>query len=87
MSKKIKELRVKFWFYRIGALFFIGFGLLWLALWYSLNAKGDFLAALRDPIFAVMLLVPFIPAMIFSWLAERTEKKADDRMESLRRTP
>lgn len=40
-------------------------------------ANHGFFEALKNPVLIVVLIVPFFPAMILSWMASRLEKKLE----------
>lgn len=87
MSEKDKAtaLVVKARFYRLAALIFAVMGLFVFAIMYFQVSNGNFLAALRDPFFVVVVIFPFLPAVILSWMAARAEKKLGNLLESRRK--
>jgi hypothetical protein len=42
---------------------------------YIKNVEGRLWEAIRDPVTISVFLVPFIPAAVLSWMADRNEKK------------
>lgn len=72
---KARELLLRSRIYRFVALIFAVFGLtIFIALYFKI-ARGNFLDVLRDIRLFVILLLPFLPACVMSWVAVRTETR------------
>ncbi len=82
---KQRALLVKARMYRLVSLIFAVMGLVVFAIMYFQNMQGDFIGAMRDPFFIVIVVFPFLPAAILSWMAARAEKKLDTLLESTRK--
>ena len=82
---KQRALLVKARMYRLVSLIFAIMGLLVFAMMYFQNTQGDFVGAMRDPFFIVIVVFPFLPAAILSWMASRVEKKLDVLLESMKK--
>lgn len=61
--------------YHIMALIFAVIGLILFIFMYMQYIKGRFYEAIQDPSIIVFMLVPFIPAAVLSFLANRLDKK------------
>ena len=79
-EKDPKEFLVKSKVYRFASLLFVTIGIMVFCVLYIENVDGRFFEAIRDPFTISIFLVPFIPAAILSFLADRAEK----RYQSLR---
>ena len=75
MRLQARVLLIKTRLYRFFALAFAFTGLLVFLYLYFKNVEGHLLEALRNPLFVFILLVPFMPAAILAWKAERIEKQ------------
>lgn len=72
-----KQIFIKAKFYRFMATAFAITGLILFAFNYFQFSSGDFFYALSQPDFIVIILMPFIPAALLSWMAMRLEKKTE----------
>ncbi len=72
---KARELLLRSRLYRFIALVFFCLGLALFAFLYYQHVEGDVVAALRRPATVMILLLPFLPAVIFSWMTMRTENR------------
>lgn len=70
-----RALLLKARIFRVFALAFAVFGLLLFGVIYSRHAGGDAFAALKDVRIVTIILVPFLPAIVLSFIANRAEKK------------
>lgn len=61
--------------FRVFALAFAVLGILLFGVIYSRHAGGNIFAALKDIHTVIIILVPFLPAAVLSFIASRTEKK------------
>ncbi|WP_435639958.1 hypothetical protein [Micavibrio aeruginosavorus] len=43
---------------------------------YLSNFEGSFFSTMTQPSVVLMLIIPFLPAIVLSWVAARMEKKA-----------
>lgn len=70
-----RSLLMKSKIYRMFALFFAVMGVvIFIALFLS-HIDGNFIAALRDPKTITLILVPFLPAVVLSLMAQKTERQ------------
>lgn len=81
-NTQAKMLFIKSRIYRGIAFVFliIGFGV-FLAL-YIQKSDGDIMKALHDPASIIMVLFPFLPAVVFSFMSSSLEKKAYSLLDS-----
>ncbi len=77
-----KELIIRAKFYRATSLIFVVLGLVIFMILYVGNIEGRLLDALKDPFTIGVFLIPFLPAAVLSWLADRNEKKYAKFLES-----
>ncbi|HNQ91956.1 MAG TPA: hypothetical protein PKI93_03385 [Alphaproteobacteria bacterium] len=77
-EKTPQEYLIKSKVYRFTSLLFVTIGILVFCILYVQNVDGRFLEAIRDPFTVSIFLVPFIPAAIMTFLADRAEKKYKD---------
>ncbi len=61
--------------YRLLSILFLCTGLFTFILLYLRNIEGRLLDALSEPMTIIMIVFPFIPAVILSILAKSSEKK------------
>lgn len=54
---------------------------------YVKNVDGRLVEALRNPLTIFIFLVPFVPAAVLSFLADRAEKKYSDALSSAKQSP
>lgn len=84
MDKKLaREYLIKSKLYRFMAMIFAGVGVVVLCVLYSQQEKtdGGFLDMLRDPITIIMMVFPFMPAIVLSFMAQRCEKKLQEALK------
>jgi len=74
-AKTPQEYLVKSKLYRFMSLLFITIGIFVFCVMYVQNVEGKLLQALKDPMVITVFLVPFFPAAVLSFLADRSEKK------------
>ncbi len=80
-KQRAREFLIKSKLYRFLALVFAGVGLLIFCGLYFQQEKSDgggFLSVLRDPVLVVLLVFPFVPAIVLSLLAQRAERKLQE---------
>lgn len=70
-----RSLLMKSKLYRMFALFFAVMGVVIFVSLFVSHVDGNFIKALSDPTTIAVVLVPFLPAVVLSLLAQRTEKK------------
>ncbi len=70
-----RSLLMKARLYRMFALFFALMGVVIFISLFLSHVDGNFIKALRDPTTIAVILVPFLPAVILSLMAQRTEKQ------------
>ncbi len=79
---KMRAMLAKARLYRLASVIFAIVGLLVFGLMYFQATQGDFLSAMRDPFFIVVVAFPFLPAAVLSWMAGSLEKKVANQLES-----
>jgi hypothetical protein len=79
----LREMLIKAKFYRFASIIFalVGVGLLGVLM--SQYVNDDILGALKDPFIILILIVPFLPALVLSWMAAKAEKKFNAKLETL----
>lgn len=82
MKKELRALFIKSKFYRIAALIFAVCGVAVFGFMYYYTTNGNALKVLENPYIIVILVIPFLPAVILSWQATRNEKKLMALLES-----
>lgn len=70
-----RELLLRARVYRAFALALAVGGLVIFSVLYQKHIGGDIIGALRRPSTVLIVLVPFVPAAVFSWLSIRAENK------------
>lgn len=73
--RKDREMILKARILRWAAVVFAIAGLVVFLILYARNVDGNFFSALTDPFIVAIILVPFLPAAVLSWLARRLERK------------
>jgi cytochrome bd-type quinol oxidase subunit 2 len=68
--------------YRFASLLFVTIGIILFCVMYVKNVDGRLVEALRNPLTIFIFLIPFVPAAVLSFLADRAEKKYSDAMSS-----
>lgn len=69
-----RALLIKSKVYRLFALVFALVGITVFIVLYLKNIEGQFFDSLRSPMTIVILVFPFLPAAVLSWLANKQEK-------------
>ncbi len=64
---------------------FAVFGIFLFAALYFKNFHDNPMAAIRDPIFIVTILIPFIPAAVMAYLAAQKRRKIRQILEELQK--
>jgi hypothetical protein len=72
---RYREVMLKARLLRGFALIFAIAGLLVFLVLYVRNVQGSFFSALTNPFVITIILVPFLPAIVLSWLAGHTERQ------------
>lgn len=70
-----RNLLMKAKLYRMFALFFAVMGVVIFISLFLSHIDGDFFHALRDPKTIAVILVPFLPAVVLSLMAQKTERQ------------
>ncbi len=70
-----KEFLIKSKFYKAVSLVFVVLGLVVFMILYVANVEGRLMEALKNPFTIGMFIIPFLPAAILSFMADRNEKK------------
>lgn len=79
----LREMLIKAKFYRAASVIFALCGIGVFVFLMSRFVDGDIYVVLKDPTIIIILLIPFLPAAVLSWLAVRSEKKFAAMLESL----
>jgi len=74
-EKSLKEYAIKARLYRFMSILFVTLGIFIFCIMYIQNVEGQLLSALKDPMVISIFLVPFLPAAVLSFLADKAEKK------------
>ncbi len=80
---KARELLLRTRIYRFTAFVFAVIGLLIFLYLYFKDIGGDILTALSNPAIIAIILLPFLPAAVVSWMSVRSEKKLMKMLETL----
>ena len=72
---KLRAMLIKARMYRLASIIFALMGLVVFTVLFFDSMRGNFLTALRDPLFIVVVGFPFLPAAVLSWMAASAEKK------------
>ena len=75
---KGRELVLKARLLRLFALIFAIAGLGVFLVLYVQNIEGAFFSALTNPFVVTIIIIPFLPAIVLSWIARRVERKYID---------
>ena len=70
-----RSLLIKSRLYRFFALAFAVMGVVVFVTLYFKNIEGHLLEALRNPSIIAIILIPFLPAIVLSLMAQRAEQK------------
>jgi FtsH-binding integral membrane protein len=77
-KERAREFLIKSKLYRFLALVFACVGVVVFIGLYAQQSKqdgGGFLDILRDPVLIVLMIFPFVPAIVLSLMARRSERK------------
>ena len=86
-EKTAQEYLIKSKLYRFVSYFFIALGILVFCVLYVQNVEGRLLAALKNPMTLSVFLVPFFPAAVLTFLADRAEKKYQKMIAAAKDAP
>ena len=75
---KGRELVLKARLLRLFGLIFGIAGLCVFLVLYVQNIEGTFFSALTNPFIITIVIIPFLPAVVLSWIARRVERKYID---------
>ncbi len=70
-----RELLIKSKLYRTFSLVFVTVGIFVFCFLYISNVNGRLAEALREPVTILIFLIPFLPAAVLTWIADRFERK------------
>ena len=70
-----KEYLIKAKFYRAVSMVFVVLGLVVFMILYIANIEGRLMEALKNPFTLCLFIIPFLPAAVLSYIADRFEKK------------
>ncbi len=74
-TNETRQLLLKAKLYRTFSLIFVTIGIFMFCFLYISQVEGRLLEALRDPYTIMVFLIPFMPAAVLTWIADRFEKK------------
>jgi FtsH-binding integral membrane protein len=74
-KKQARELLIQARVYKVMAKIFVVVGAVVFIMLYIKNVEGSLLSALQKPSIILMLLIPFLPAIVLSRKAQKIEKK------------
>ncbi|MFA7276143.1 MAG: hypothetical protein WC043_05015 [Pseudobdellovibrionaceae bacterium] len=74
-NKDPREYLIKSKLYRVASYFFVAVGIFVFGVFYVKNIEGRLFDALRDPATISLFIIPFVPAVALTFLADRAEKK------------
>lgn len=77
-----REALIKAKVYRFASLLFVTIGIVIFCVLYIKNVDGRLVEAMRNPLTVFIFLVPFLPAAVLTFLADRAEKRYTSLMES-----
>lgn len=80
-AKEVRQLLVKSKLYRTASLVFVTVGIFVFCALYINQVDGRLFEALRDPYTVLIFLIPFLPAAVLTWVADRFEKKYLDAVK------
>ncbi|MEM6781689.1 MAG: hypothetical protein AAF569_07480 [Pseudomonadota bacterium] len=83
MKKELtpRQLILKSRFYRFFGLIFAAVGLFIFIFIFAYSFKGDVFLATKEPMAIMIVIIPFLPACILSWIGGLAEKKAITMLE------
>ena len=67
--------------YRLIGIIFALLGLFLFGATYFEKYQGNLFAAFRDPLFALFILTPFVPAVVLAFMASGCERKAERMLD------
>jgi hypothetical protein len=76
-----RDLLLKSRIFRIIGIFFAIGGILLFIVLYLRFIEGDIVRALHSPAIIAIMIIPFLPAIIFAAMASRSEKKLKEILE------
>jgi len=80
-TEQQRKLYIKVMFYKFTAMAMAIVGLvIFLVLYYQLT-NGNVMEVVRNPTYLIILLFPFIPAVILSWIMTRVQNKLERNLE------
>lgn len=74
-TNKAQEMILKARLLRLVATVFAIVGLIIFLVLYAQNVEGTFFSAMTNPFIIAIIIVPFLPAAVLSWLARRIERQ------------
>ena len=70
-----KEYLIKAKIYRVASMVFVALGLVVFMILYVNTIEGRVMEALKNPMTLGIFIVPFLPAAVLSFIADKNEKK------------
>lgn len=81
-KEEARKLYIRSRFYRTAAYIFALAGIVIFSFIYFRVTEGDLSLLFRDPVLVGLLVFPFMPAFVLSWMAARLELKFDRYLRS-----
>lgn len=78
---KARELLIRSKVYRILALVFLAVGGAVMFAVYMKRIDGQVLTALTDPVTVLLIVVPFLPALVFEWKSRKSRDAFEEMIE------
>jgi len=82
LDPKARELVIKARIYRVLGLIFAVVGLVIFLIMFMRHVEGSFLSSLTNPFVITIIVFPFLPAAVLSFLAGRMEKEYDKKYKT-----
>lgn len=76
---KARELVIKARIYRVLGLIFALVGLVIFLIMFMRHVEGSFFSSLTNPFVVTMIIFPFLPAAVLSFLARRLEREYEKK--------
>lgn len=80
-STAVRESYIKARLYRLFATMFAVGGLVMFFYIYVREVEGHLFRALQDPMLVLMVLLPFMPAVVLSFLAQKHERRLEKALK------
>jgi hypothetical protein len=81
MDAETRQMLLKAKLFRLFSLVFAVTGLIIFMVLYFQHVDGAFFSAMTNPFVVTIVIVPFLPAAVLSWMAGRLERKYERAAE------